>query len=365
MKQLVLKKPVIAVAGSSGKTTTKEMIASILATRWKIYKSKSNQNNRRAMRRHARSIRPYHRAAVLEFGMSNYGHLRSQCRIIQPNIAVITMVGSAHIGNVGGSVTRLIKAKSQLAQHMKRSGTLFLNADDRNSRKLHLKPFRGLVKTVGIKGIGDYTAHSIRYVNGGMAFTARVKGAERNFFIPVYGIHNVYNALFAIAVSDHLGFTAEQMETGLKRYHRPRRRLIVYRTNNDIRIIDDTFNANPHSVKAAIDVLSHLHGDPKILVLGDMSELGSYSKKGHQEVGRYLVTKNIDYLFTFGKRARHISTTAVKHGFPAERAYHTTERKKLHRQIRAVISPGAIVLVKGSNDTHMNRTVNYLRGKKT
>ncbi len=363
MKQLVLKKPVIAVAGSSGKTTTKEMIASILATRWKIYKSKSNQNNRRAMRRHARSIRPYHRAAVLEFGMSNYGHLRSQCRIIQPNIAVITMVGSAHIGNVGGSVTRLIKAKSQLAQHMKRSGTLFLNADDRNSRKLHLKPFRGLVKTVGIKGIGDYTAHSIRYVNGGMAFTARVKGAERNFFIPVYGIHNVYNALFAIAVSDHLGFTAEQMETGLKRYHRPRRRLIVYRTNNDIRIIDDTFNANPHSVKAAIDVLSHLHGDPKILVLGDMSELGSYSKKGHQEVGRYLVTKNIDYLFTFGKRARHISTTAVKHGFPAERAYHTTERKKLHRQIRAVISPGAIVLVKGSHNTHMNRTVRYLRGK--
>jgi len=364
LKQLVLKKPVIAVAGSSGKTTTKEMIASILATRWKIYKSKSNQNNRKAMRRHARSIRPYHRAAVLEFGMSNYGHLRSQCRIIKPNIAVITMVGSAHIGNVGGSVTRLIKAKSQLAQHMKRSGTLFLNADDRNSRKLRLKPFRGLIKTVAIKGIGDYTAHDIRYVNGGMAFTARVKGAEHQFFIPVYGIHNVYNALFAIAVSDHLGFTVEQMQTGLKRYHRPHRRLMVYRTKNDVRVIDDTFNANPHSVKAAIDVLSHLPGHPKILVLGNMSELGSYSKKGHEDVGRYLVTQKVDYLFTFGKRARLISTTAVKHGFPAERAYHTTERKKLHRQLRTVISPGAVVLVKGSHNTHMNRTVRYLRGKK-
>jgi UDP-N-acetylmuramoyl-tripeptide--D-alanyl-D-alanine ligase len=365
LKRLVLKKPVIAVAGSSGKTTTKEMIASILRTQWKIYKSKANQNNRKAMRRHARNIRSYHRAAVLEFGMSNYGHLRKQCRIIQPNIAVITMVGSAHIGNVGGSVTRLIKAKSQLAQHMKRSGTLFLNADDRNSRRLRLKPFRGLVKTVGIKGIGNYTAYGIRYVNGGMAFSTRIKGTEHNFFIPVYGIHNVYNALFAIAVSDHLGFTVEQMKTGLKRYHRPYRRLIVYRTKNDIQIIDDTFNANPHSVKAAVDVLSHLHGYPKILVLGNMSELGRYSKKGHQEVGRYLVTRKIDYLFTFGKRARQISTTAVKHGFPATRAFHTTERKKLHRQIRAVISPGAIVLVKGSNDTHMNRTVNYLRGKKT
>lgn len=363
LKTKVLKKPVIAIAGSSGKTTTKEMIASILQTRWNIYKSKYNQNNRKSMRKHARSIRPYHRAVVLEFGMSGSGHLRQQCRIIKPNISVITMVGSAHIGNFGGSLTRLIKAKSQLAQYMKRTGTLFLNADDVNSRRLHLKPFRGVIKTVGIKGIGNYTADNIRYVDGGMSFDARVKGTEHNFYIPVYGIHNVYNALFAIAVSDRLGFTVEQMKSGLKRYRRPARRMMVYRTKNNARVIDDTFNANPHSMKAAIDVLSNLHGRPKVLVLGSMSELGRYSKTGHQKVGRYIARKDIDYLFTYGKPARQISSTAISHGFPAQRTYHAPDRKSLHQKVRTVIGPEAIVLVKGSNDTNMNRTVSYLRGK--
>ncbi len=364
MKPKVLNKPVIAVAGSSGKTTTKEMIASILRTRWSVYKSKYNQNNRKSTRRHARNIRPYHRAVVLEFGMSGSGHLRRQCQIIRPNMSVITMVGSAHIGNFGGSLTRLIKAKSQLAQYMKRTGTLFLNADDVNSRRLHLKPFRGVIKTVGIKGTASYTANNIRYVDGGMSFDARVKGEEHNFFIPVYGIHNVYNALFAIAVADRLGFSVEQMKSGLKHYRRPSRRLMVYRTKNNVRVIDDTFNANPHSVKAAIDVLSHLQGRPKVLVLGSMSELGRYSKTGHQEVGRHVARRDIDYLFTYGKPARQIRTTAINHGFPPQKAYHAPDRKSLHQKIRTVIYPGAIVLVKGSHSTNMNRTVSYLRGKR-
>ena len=363
MKRVVLKKPVIAVAGSSGKTTTKEMIASIIETRWKVYKSKYNRNNRKAMRKHVKLIRSYHQAAVLEFGMSRSGHLRRQCRIIQPNLAVITMVGSAHIGNVGGSLTRLIRAKSQLAQHMKRTGTLFLNSDDHNSRRLRLKPFRGTVKTVGIKGIGNYTAHNIRYTNGGMSFSARVKGSDHSFFIPVYGIHNVYNALFAIAVSDRLGFGPEEMKFGLRTYRKPSRRLIVYHTGSGGQIIDDTFNANPHSVKAAIDVLSNLKGKPKVLVLGSMSELGRYSKKGHQSVGRYLAGRDIDYLFTYGKSARQIRTAAVNHGLSANKAFHASDRKSLHRYIQTVIRPGAIILVKGSNDMHMNRTVSYLRRK--
>jgi len=352
------------VAGSSGKTTTKEMIASILRTRWKVYKSKYNQNNRSATRRHVKRIRPYHRAAVLEFGMSRSGHLRQQCRIIQPNMAVITMIGSAHIGNVGSSLSRLIKAKAQLAQNMKRTGTLFLNADDQNSRRMKLAPFRGVVKTVSIKGHGNYTAHDIRYVKGGMTFVACIKGVEHSFFIPVYGVHNVYNALFAIAVADRLGFGAEEIKRGLQRYSKPSRRLAVYRSRNGVRIIDDTYNANPHSVKAAIDVLSHLPGRPKILVLGKMSELGRYSRQGHQEVGEYLADKDIDHLFTYSKPASVIKTSAIRSGFPSQKAYHAQSRPLLHRRIRTLIRPGAIILVKGSNDARMNRTVRYLRKHK-
>jgi len=361
LKQVVLKKPIIAVAGSSGKTTTKEMIASILKRRWKVYKSMYNRNNRKSMRKHAKSIRPFHQAAVLEFGMSGRGHLRRQCQIIKPNIAVITMVGTAHIGNFGGDLSSLIKAKSQLAQYMKKTGTLYLNADDANSKKLKLKPFRGTIKTVSIKGKSDYTAHNIRYADNGMSFNVTLKGIDHNFSIPVYGVHNVYNALFSIAVSDRLGFNAGDIKAGLRSYSKPHRRLVVYRTKNKARIIDDTFNANPHSVKAAIDVLSNLPGRPKILVLGSMSELGRYSKTGHQTVGRYVSGQNIDFLFTYGKSAQEIQTTAVKHGFPPGRAIHTFNRKSLHRHIKTMIKPDALILVKGSHQTHMNKTVQYLR----
>ena len=154
------------------------------------------------------------------------------------------------------------------------------------------------------------------------------------------------------------------MKSGLKRYHQPGRRLVVYRTKNGARVIVDTYNANPHSVKAAIDVLSELPGRPKVLVLGSMSELGRYSKKGHQEVGRYVSGKDIDYLFTYGKSARQIQTSAVSHGFPAWKTYHTSDRKSLHRKVKTVVDPGAIILVKGSNNTKMNQTTGYLRGKR-
>ncbi|NLB18573.1 MAG: UDP-N-acetylmuramoyl-tripeptide--D-alanyl-D-alanine ligase [Syntrophomonadaceae bacterium] len=364
MKQVVLKKPIIAVAGSSGKTTTKEMITSILKSRWKVYKSMYNRNNRKFMRIHAKSIRPFHKAAVLEFGMSGRGHLRQQCQIIKPNIAVITMVGTAHIGNFRGKLTSLIKAKSQLAQHMKRTGTLYLNADDINSKRLRLKPFRGTIKTVSIKGKGDYTANEIRYTDKGMSFNVTLKGVSHNFFIPAYGVHNVYNALFSIAVTDGLGFNASDIKAGLRNYSKPHRRLVVYRTKNKARIIDDTFNANPNSMKAAIDVLSNLPGHPKILVLGSMSELGPYSKKGHQTVGKYVSGKGIDYLLTFGKSAQEVKTTAVRHGFPPNRAIHALNRKSLHRQIKTLVKPDALILVKGSNNTRMNKTVSYLRKDK-
>jgi UDP-N-acetylmuramoyl-tripeptide--D-alanyl-D-alanine ligase len=213
---IVLKRPVIAVAGSSGKTTTKEMIASILKQKWLIYKSPGNKNNRKEIRGHVKRIEPRHRAIVLEFGMSARGHLTRSCQIIKPNMAIITMVGTSHIGNLGGSLSNLIRAKSELIKHMQQSGTLFLNADDKNSEQLLSKNFLGRIIKVGIHNQADYRATHVAYSKGGMTFRVELGGNARNFFIPIYGKHNVYNALFAIAVAHTLGFSPEKIKAGLE-----------------------------------------------------------------------------------------------------------------------------------------------------
>jgi UDP-N-acetylmuramoyl-tripeptide--D-alanyl-D-alanine ligase len=358
---IILQKPVIAITGSSGKTTTKEMLASILKLRWKTYKSQVNRNNRQHMKQHVKKIRPDHQAVVLEFGMSFKGNLRQNCHIIQPNISVITMIGTAHIGNLGGSVPALIRAKSEIIQNMKPSGTLFLNSDDKNSKHLDFGRFKGQIVKIGIRHEADYQATEVEFAQGGMRFKVVMNDVSCQFYIPIYGSHNVYNALFAIAVADHLGFSPEQIKQGLRRYHKQMGRLIVYRLNNEIRVIDDTFNANPNSVKAALNVLNQIGGHNKIAVLGSMSELGKYNQRGHKEVGKYVGKNRVSRLFTYGKSARIIRATAISNGFPAGRAVHTNDREVLHKRLKAMIHPGTIILIKGSHDKQMYKTVSYLK----
>ncbi|MDD4803048.1 MAG: UDP-N-acetylmuramoyl-tripeptide--D-alanyl-D-alanine ligase [Syntrophomonas sp.] len=364
MQTLVLKRPVIAVAGSSGKTTTKEMIASILKRQWKIYKSIANRNNRQHLSHHAKQIRPFHRAVVLEYGMSAPGHLRRSCKIIKPNMAVITMIGTAHIGNMGGSVKKLIKAKSELIANMKQSGTLFLNNDDIQSKGLNTKKFTGKIVTVGIKNAADYHAYNLRTGQQGMFFEINLAGNSQELYIPILGIHNVYNALLAVAVSDCLGFSSEQIREGLKKYKKLHGRLRVFNLKNNVCLIDDTFNANPNSVKTAIDVLGQKGAGKNIAILGSMSELGSYSQRGHKQVGRYLADKNVDYLYTYGRGAKIIGKAAIAHGFPAVKVMHSSQRQVLHKKIKKNIERGATILVKGSHNIMMNKTVKFIKNAK-
>lgn len=359
---LVLKRPVIAVAGSSGKTTTKEMIASILKQQWQIYKSPGNRNNRHNIRGHVKRINTYHRAIVLEFGMSARGHLTQSCRIIKPNMAIITMVGTAHIGNLGGLLSNLIRAKSELIKHMQPNGTLFLNADDKNSRLLLSRNFHGKIVKVGIQNHANYLATHVAYAQGGMTFQVKLDGHAYDFFIPIYGNHNVYNALFAIALSHTLGFNPKEIIAGLKSYQRPSHRLIIYKLKRGIRLIDDTFNANPNSVKAALDVLTTISKDKNVAVLGSMTDLGSYSKVGHMTVGKYAASKsNLSHIYTYGKEGRQIAMAAVKAGFPRDKIIHSDKRETLHKHLKSSLQPGSTVLIKGSHSMGMNKTVRFIK----
>ncbi|WP_323958417.1 UDP-N-acetylmuramoyl-tripeptide--D-alanyl-D-alanine ligase [Brevibacillus composti] len=257
------RKPIIiAVTGSAGKTTTKEMIASILRRKWPVYKSPANRNLMVHTRAHARRIRPTHKAAVLEYRIPRRGNLRQHCRIFQPSIGIITNIGTAHLGHFGGSQRRLAMAKSELIRHMKPHGIIFLNADCPYTRQFGKQPyrgrFRGRIITVGIKRRAMYAARNIRHTPSGLTFTCVLNGVNVSFSIPIPGTHNIINALLAIAVCHQLGLAAQDIQSGLLNYPRPKRRLTVTRHRHQITVIDDTYSANPSAVMAALNVLRQI-----------------------------------------------------------------------------------------------------------
>ncbi|XEC93875.1 UDP-N-acetylmuramoyl-tripeptide--D-alanyl-D-alanine ligase [Paenibacillus tarimensis] len=353
------KRPVIAVTGSAGKTTTKEMVASILQRKLRIFKSKGNMNLPRFISRQRKKITSKHKALILEYGMFKKGHIRRSCRLIQPNIGVVTMVGTAHIGNFGGSVKRVAGAKSELIRGMRQTGTLFLNADDRNSRYLTTKGFKGRIYKVAIRNKAKYKASRIRYTNNGMSFNVKLGRKQERFRIPIFGKHNVYNALFAIGISRQLGIPLSTIRKGLITYQKPERRLRIYHLKNKVTLVDDSFSANPQATNAAIDALEQIGKKKRIAVLGDMLELGIYTKKGHRIVGAHAAKKKIHHLLTYGSKSRYTRNAAVRSGLPSSRAKHFTNRGKMHSYLKKIIKRNATILVKGSHKMKMNRTVKF------
>ncbi|MGE5417815.1 MAG: UDP-N-acetylmuramoyl-tripeptide--D-alanyl-D-alanine ligase [Acidobacteriota bacterium] len=361
MKTLLLEVPVIAVTGSSGKSTTKEMIAAILQNRCEIFKTPGNRNYWTATEKFAKWIRPSHQAVVLEYGIAGFGHLKRSCQIIRPNIGVITMVGTAHLGNFRGDVKRLALAKSELIQNMSQSGKLYINADDDNSKLLQTSGFKGKIIRIGIDQTADYQAFDVKYADQGMTFKVKLDGRTCSFFIPIYGRHNVYNALFAIAVTHALGYEPSDMQKGLANYTRLVGRLTFIELARNVTLIDDSYSANPNSVKAALDVLATVSKGSNIAVLSDMTCLGRYTSIGHNEVGRYIAEKRIDHLYTIGERAEKIGESAVKSGFDPQKVIHNFTKDELIHKLVETVKSNATVLVKGSHSTGMKEIVDALK----
>lgn len=372
-KTVILNKPVIAVTGSAGKTTTKEMIYAILQRRMPTYRSMYNKNFLGNTRAHVSRLRDEHKAAVLEFGILRSGHIRQHCQIIQPNLGVITNIGTAHIGNFGGDIGRLAMAKSELIRNMKSTGIVFLNWDCPYSRQFTQQPFAGTFAgrfvTFGVEQEAHYRADSIAQEEGGISFVCSFQQQREAMFIPIFGEHNVYNALAAIAVAHTLGIPFQEIREGLRRFQPQRKRLVSYRLAHNVQVLDDTYSSNPDAAKAAIDVLSQSGHSTKIAVLASMLEMGCYEVRGHEEVGEYLSQKNVDYLYTLGRSARHIARAAIRAGFPANRVMHCPNKEVLHRSLAKRMKPDTTFLIKGSHRLKMGETVQFLcnvlaRGKR-
>lgn len=344
---------VVGITGSVGKTSTKEMIASVLSEKYRVLKTEGNYNNEIGLPLTIFKIRAEHEVAVLEMGISEFGEMHRLATMANPDICVITNIGLCHLENLK---TRdgILKAKTESFAHLKKDGIAILNGDDdklstirqvgdqepvfygMEEKMEYREDAKKSVYATGVENLGLY----------GMQARIHTPEGERDVRIPIPGEHNVYNALAATAVGLSLGLSLDQISSGILKA-----KTIGGRTNllntGSMTVIDDCYNANPVSMKASIDVLATAEGR-KIAVLGDMGELGENEKKLHYEVGEYLAKKEIDVLFCAGELSEEIAKAAQKESKTCE-VYYFKTRDALLEQLLPFLKKGDTVLVKASH----------------
>lgn len=342
------KLPIIAVTGSNGKTTTKEMLASILSCCFKTAKSPSSFNNELGVPLSLLRISVKHEICVLEIGMSAKGEILRLGRIVQPDIGVITNVGPSHLGNFK-SMRDVADAKGELLEVV--SDTCILNADD---------DFFGLLKrkcraepvTFGMKKPADFRVTSLRELpSGGFVFEIN---SEFEVRLPGPGIHNVSNAAAAIAAASCFDVSREDICRGLKKFHLPHKRCEIKKLGT-ITIINDTYNANPASMKYAVELLAGWNRKKagsagskgrKILAAADMLELGKWARQAHEQMGGFIAASGIDILLTTGKDMKFTADAACKNGMKNVSFYKT--KKGLIKKLLCGLKAYDTILVKGS-----------------
>lgn len=352
--------PAVGITGSNGKSTTKEMTAAALERRWNILKNPGNLNNRIGLPLSLLELTSKHRVAVLEMGMNRPGEIRALAQIALPTIGVVTNISEAHLEFLG-SLDGIKKAKGELLEVMGPTGVAILNADD--DKVMELRPeFPGRVVTFGVGCPADIRGADLTCdARGYPGFRLRCGHEEAWVQLPVSGLHNVYNALAAAAVAYELGLSLEEIEAGLAVFQPMPMRLQVIELPADRLLINDAYNANPSSVEMAITTLQGLpRRGVKILVLGDMLELGTDAELLHRRVGRAVAGSGIDALVTVGPLARFIGDEAVRQSFPAARTKACETVEQAHAAVVQWAPAHSSVVVKGSRGVHMERLVEAL-----
>ena len=347
MQQLNI--PVVGITGSVGKTSTKEMIASVLDTKFRVHKTQGNFNNGIGLPLTIFQIEKEHQVAVLEMGISEFGEMHELADMAQPDIMVITNIGLCHLENLK---TRdgILKAKTESFAHLKPDGVVILNGDDDKLSTVEQVAGRKPV-FYGIKGrnlcetsvcADAVTEHGLE----GMTAEFHTPQGDMEVFIPIPGEHNVYNALAATCVAEQLGLSMDEIKCGIAAASTISGRTNLIHTKG-MTVIDDCYNANPVSMKASLDVLSKA-GGRKIAVLGDMGELGEDEKQLHYEVGTYAGTLPIDLLFCVGTLSGKLAEGAKKQN-PALTVKHYATREEMTEELLATVKEGDAVLVKASH----------------
>ena len=357
----------VAVTGSVGKTTTKEFLSAVLDRKFNLYKTEGNFNSTIGMPMSMLELSQRNDAAVFEMGMSGLGEIEYMSEAAQPDVAVITNIGSSHLEALG-SRENIRRAKMEITAGLKDGGTLFLNGDEPLLQGHESDRYN--VRYFGMKNEEcDYFASNIRNTETGLVFDMRTPTSEyKDIEINLAGSHNVYNAMVAFSVGLKMDMAEEAIREGLLSYRAAKMRQNIYNVGG-ITVIEDCYNASPESMNAAINVLgdtAKAKGGRMIALLGDMRELGTTTATLHRGVGSYLAEKKADFLFTYGElSSKNLADGALNNGMNEKQIFRNpvTDAEEVGKKLLSVLKEGDVLLVKASRGLAAENVLNYVKAQ--
>ncbi len=349
---------VIAITGSNGKTTTKDMISAVLEERYRVVKTQANFNNEIGLPKTLFAIQPDTEIAVVEMGMRGLGQIRAMKAIAVPDAAVITNVGEAHL-ELLGSIENIAKAKSEILENFTASNDAFLNGDDPRVRDMQTG---ATVHTYGVDSAADVKAVSVegKGLETEFAYVSRITGNLQTVRLPLLGRHNVLDALAAIAVGEVYGVPDENIAHGLEHLQMTGMRQEILQFG-DITVINDAYNASPASMKAGLEALQNVARSKgrgrAVAVLADMLELGSHSRSGHEAVGKWAGQYGVEELICYGPASCYMAQAAQKAGVTVQ---YCVDQKTAAKVLAKSLQPGDTVLLKGSHAMGVDQLVSMV-----
>lgn len=339
--------PVIAITGSVGKTSTKDIIASVVSQKYKTLKTIGNNNNNIGLPFTILRLQE-EEAMVLEMGMNHLGEISLLSSIAKPNICIITNIGTSHIGNLG-SRENILKAKLEILEGAD-SPTVIVNNDNDLLHKWQEenKGKRNII-TYGIHEPSDRNARDIILKEDSSEFTCHIDGEDTKIKVPVGGEHFILNALCAVSVGKLLKIETEKIKKGIEEFELTKKRMDITELKNGVKIINDAYNASLESMQASLKYLAEFKDNRKIAVLGDMLELGEYSQKLHEQVGKEVYQNKTDILMCSGEKAEYIAKKAKEMGMSEENIYYFEDKEKMANKLREIMKQGDVILLKASN----------------
>ncbi len=336
----------VGVTGSVGKTSTRDMIYSVLKEEFHTLKTDSNANNQIGLPLTLMRLND-EQAAVIEMGMNHLGEIEYLSNITKPHIGVITNVGTAHIGELG-SRENILKAKLEIKSGMPSDGKLVINNDNDLLHDYYLKNNQNII-TIGIDNNSDFMATDIEIYPNYSTFNIKYLEKKYPVYCPIPGKAFIYNSLVAFAVASLLNIPSEKIILGIKNFELTKNRMEIIDLKNQIKLINGVYNASVDSMKSNLEVLKNQEGMRKIAVLGSMLELGEFASKLHEEVGVAVVNNNIDILITVGSLANSISAKAISLGMPKQNVYAFNNNDEAIELLKNIIKSNDTILFKASN----------------